>query len=75
MLYLNGLWIAIILRLAFPIFYEELSHIWNIGLLSIQSNGYWCMTLLKLRHQKKWEQEGCFEEIKTQYENVWKGIE
>ena len=29
----------------------------------------------KLRHQKKWEQEGCFEEIKTQYENVWKGIE
>ena len=58
-----------------PNFYEELSRHLEHWIVKYPEQWLLVYDRFKLRHQKKWEQEGCFEEIKTQYENVWKGFE
>ncbi|MEE2923358.1 MAG: lysophospholipid acyltransferase family protein [bacterium] len=57
-----------------PIFYEELSRHLEHWIVKCPEQWLLVYDRFKLRHQKKWQEEGRFEEIKIQYENIWRGM-
>tara|TARA_B100000674_G_scaffold498371_1_gene536366 strand:+ start:2148 stop:3092 length:945 start_codon:yes stop_codon:yes gene_type:complete len=57
-----------------PDFYEQLSRYLEHWIVKHPEQWLLIYDRFKFRHEKKWQEEGLLEEIRSKYEDIWRGI-